>query len=615
MSTNSIRYYTLTDCCDPSIQFNVRLDKSSWNPFWGPDVVWLYAGPTTNYVATDGSIKPLENNKCYHVEGKQADIAVVLGYDVLQDTSFFYTGKTVCEDKQPLDADYAICPTCVTPCFKLTNCDGDTFLTITDLSAYVNTFITIDSNADCWFVEESPNECSGVTTTVTYVSACSACTCNCYTVSGTGTISYIGCDNVAYSGVLAPVQVCALTKPIFDSDGSGTITTSAGCVDGECPEICYKLTECTTGAVINSKSQNLFAYLGNVVTIEGQAGCYTVEATDPDYECDCPIDVIVRFDYVDCTACEPTIAYRLTSCDNEEQIIYTTQDLSEYKNKVVELEDPCGCYTVEEINVVPPSDTTVVIQAGGFDTCTECKTTYYKLTSCDGVDPITYTSTDLSAYVGRVIQLVGCEKCFTVSEFIGVPTNPVGVTFYSQYTDCAACLKDFACRCSTIYNEGDKEDTFTYIDCNGINQITAPVPAKSRSERYCVIRWTSGTLPLYHGNCTQRDADSPWTCPVQTYPVKSIKPGYNTPSCSIEKYEKISCNFGEQLYKSVVQKRYGVSSCCPEEIDKWTIKKELIELQALVDPNYTCSTSPSTCGCNSSNCTTCNCSTPKTCSS
>ena len=614
MATNLIRYYTLTDCCDPSIQFNVKINKSSWDPFFPPlPSVWLYSGPSTNHTSTTGT-RPIENNKCYHVEAKQADIAIVAAFDDLQNSNqFAFTGKIICSDKQPLDADYAICPTCVTPCFKLTNCDGFSFFTITDLSAYENTFITISGSADCWFVEESNDECAGVTTTVTYASSCSACTCKCYTVVGTGTISYIGCDNVAYSGVLAPVQVCALTKPVFESDGSGTITTGSACVDGRCPEVCYSLTECTSGTVINSKSPGLFAYVGKVVSIEGQTGCYTVAIQAG--VCECPIDVIVSADYVDCTACKPTIAYRLTSCDKEDQIIYTTQDLSEYKDKVIELDDPCGCYTVEQINVKPPSDVTVSIKAGGFDTCTECKTTYYKLTSCDAADPITYTSTNLAAYVGKVVQLVGCEKCFTVAEFIGVPTNPVQVTFHSEYTDCATCLKSFTCRCSTIYNEGTIAATFDYIDCNGTKKTSTSVPAKGRSERYCVIRWITGTLPLYHGNCTQADADSPWTCPAETYPVKKIKPGYNTPACSIEKYEKISCNFGEQLYKSVVEKRYGVSSCCPEEIDKWTIKKELIELQALVDPNYTCSASPSTCGCNSSSCTTCNCSTPKTCSS
>ncbi len=598
MSVTYPDYHLFTPCCGgATISLRVAdlvipVDNS----------VYLY------YSSVPNAPTGLTVGQCYTVQVKNNVAAA--------DVAAFPLGPMVGQLTGPLsDCDHkdsdVSCPDCPTPCYTLINCAGKRLRTITDLSAYVNTFITINDSSDCWFVHETPDECGGVTLTVTYASACSSCTCTCYDITGTGTISYVGCDNIYYENVLLPVKICSLVTPRVT--GTGTITTGSGCVDGKCPEVCYSLTECISGTVINSKSPGLFAYVGKVVSIEGQTGCYTVAVQAG--ICECPIDVIVSADYVDCTACKPTIAYRLTSCDKEDQIIYTTQDLSAYKDKIVELDDPCGCYTVEEINVKPPSDVTVSIKAGGFDTCTECKTTYYKLTSCDGVDPITYTSTDLSAYVGRVIQLVGCEKCFTVSELIGVPTNPVGVTFYSQHTDCATCLKDFACRCSTIYNEGTTAATFTYIDCNGASQTTASIAAKSRSTRYCVIRWTSGTLPLYHGNCTQADADSPWTCPVQTYPVKSVKPGYNTPSCSIEKYEKISCNFGEQLYKSVVEKRYGVSGCCPEEIDKWTIKKELIELQALVDPNYTCSTSPSTCGCNSSSCTTCNCSTPKTCSS
>ena len=614
----TLNYYILTDCCDASIKFNVRI--SGIDPFHSLPSVWLYSGPDTDHTSTTGT-RPIEKDKCYRVEEASGPIGTVLGYDVLQNSSqFAYTGKSLCSDKNIQNADYAQCPPCITPCFKLTNCDGKSFFTITDLTAYINTFITINGSVDCWFVEESNNSCAGVTTTVIYTSACSACTCKCYSVTGTGTVSYIGCDNKAYSGVLVPLQTCALTKPTFDADGVGTVTTGASCVDGRCPEVCYKLTECTSGVIIHSRSSNLFAYIGSAVSIEGHAGCYTVAVELG--VCECPIDIIIAAEYVDCTACKPTIAYRLTYCDNDEQIVYTTQDLSAYEGKVVELEDPCGCYLVEEINVVPPSDTAVTVNAGGFDTCIECQTIYYKLTSCDGADPVTYTSTDLKSYVGKVIQLVGCEKCFTVAVYTGVPTNPVTVTFYSEHTDCAACLKDFACRCSTIYNEATEAKTFTYIDCDGATKTTASVAAKSRSERYCVIRWTTGTLPLYHGNCTQADADSPWTCPVQTYPVKTIKPGYNTPACSIEKYEKISCNFGEQLYKSVVEKRYGVSSCCPEEIDKWTIKKELIELKALVDPDYTCTAASSSCCCtNTSSCScgcscgTCTCSAPATCSS
>ena len=60
--------------------------------------------------------------------------------------------------------------------------------------------------------------------------------------------------------------------------------------------------------------------------------------------------------------------------------------------------------------------------------------------------------------------------------------------------------------------------------------------------------------------------------------------------------------------------RYGMSNCCPEDDETWLIKKELIDLAALVDPNYIC-TPVQTCGCAPSSCG-CGCSsTLKTCNS
>jgi hypothetical protein len=64
----------------------------------------------------------------------------------------------------------------------------------------------------------------------------------------------------------------------------------------------------------------------------------------------------------------------------------------------------------------------------------------------------------------------------------------------------------------------------------------------------------------------------------------------------------ITCNFADVMYKIVLEKRYGITNCCPEEIDKWILKKELIDLQALKDPDYSCLN----CNSNSTNdCTTC----------
>ena len=120
------------------------------------------------------------------------------------------------------------------------------------------------------------------------------------------------------------------------------------------------------------------------------------------------------------------------------------------------------------------------------------------------------------------------------------------------------------------------------------------------------------TLPEYiqnFGSCIDG------ACPVEIIPKRKVKPGYSTPSCDIEKYEKITCRSSEILYKQVMRLRYGLTNCCPEDDEKWLIKKELIDLDALRDPDYICK--PTTSCCNQP-ITSCGCdcnSTLKTCNS
>jgi hypothetical protein len=105
-------------------------------------------------------------------------------------------------------------------------------------------------------------------------------------------------------------------------------------------------------------------------------------------------------------------------------------------------------------------------------------------------------------------------------------------------------------------------------------------------------------------------------CPPPTYPKRFIKPGYFTPHCDTEKYEKFACNSAEILYKLVLERRYGITNCCPDTDlgQRWIVKKELADLQGARDQNYictpvqTCCNSTPTCGCG------CN-STLKTCNS
>jgi hypothetical protein len=87
---------------------------------------------------------------------------------------------------------------------------------------------------------------------------------------------------------------------------------------------------------------------------------------------------------------------------------------------------------------------------------------------------------------------------------------------------------------------------------------------------------------------------------------RTVRPGYNTPNCNPDRYDEITCKFADIMYKIVLEKRYGITNCCPEDDEKWLLLKELIDLQALKDPNYHCPDCP--CSCNSGKSySSCNC--------
>ena len=127
------------------------------------------------------------------------------------------------------------------------------------------------------------------------------------------------------------------------------------------------------------------------------------------------------------------------------------------------------------------------------------------------------------------------------------------------------------------------------------------------TDKICVLQFYFQPIKLptdiieYFGICQQG------VCPQPVFiNNRTVRPGYNTPICSPEKYDNITCHFADIIYKIVLEKRYGITNCCLEENDNWLMKKELIDLQALKDPNYICPACP--CPCNSGKThSTCNC--------
>lgn len=515
------------------------------------------------------------------------------------------------------------CPTCAVPCYTLYDCDGNYRNTTVDLSAYVGLLQPIEIyNAEgvipgAWYVFLNEGDCSNAVDDIAVNDVVpEPCTCRCFTVVTDGGVKgrYIDCDGNIQS-IIINTSFCSLVYPFVESAaGPYEIVEGGACRDGVCPILCYELTECTTGEVLTSQSQGLAQYFisGKVIELVGHPGCWQVNS-DAAQDCSCPVDLTVTIVHEDCPTCIGTIAYKLTNCQNANDIKYTYDDLSEYVGQT--LRTDCGCYTVELIDFQPTSTSPIVI-ISSFNNCVECLRIYYELTDCNRVEPSVYTYTDLSGYAGQVINIKGCDTCFTIAE-TDTPINPLTVTVTNSFLDCTACTPPLPCLCNRMTNYSTEDQDYQYLNCND-ETVNLKLAAGESSGKICLKTWLldhpdTDNLEVF-GECTDlQDPKFTWECP-ETRPKRKIKPGYSVPTCDIQKWEKITCKSSEILYKEVMRLRYGISNCCPDEDDKWLIKKELIDLAALVDPDYIC-TPVQSCGCAPSSCG-CGCSsTLKSCSS
>ena len=496
----------------------------------------------------------------------------------------------------------------LTPCYKLYNClDQQELYTGTDLSVYLNSFVNLDGYVGCWFVTATdPCLASGAEDVTVIFDECTMCTAKCYTIGGFGTVSYVA-PNSTFQTVQAPIRICSYIIPRVEGNNYVVVDNGECTPEYECSQECYLLTNCVTGEEIISNSTSLLTpcAFGETVTLAGKDGCWQVTLSET---CECAIAVTVQIPYPDCETCLPKIAYKLTNCVDSSNIIYTVQEnLAPYAGKTVKINcgvEEAACWNVQLLDYIPPT-TQVVTILDTYESCIECTRSYYLLTDCEDEETPIITYTDLFAYLGKVIKINNCPTCWTVLPS-DVHTNAVAITIAAQFTNCTTCGVIESCTCTRITNYATGVRTYTYIDCNGIVQEFSLEP-KETKKKFCVGRWitrypTTDNLEEF-GDCVLDGQTK--VCPPDPT-GREVRPGYNTPTCDPEQYEKITCRASEILYKTVLQQRYGISNCCPEEDDKWLIKKELIDLAALEDSTYPCTVvnpccAPASCGCSTCN--------------
>jgi hypothetical protein len=75
------------------------------------------------------------------------------------------------------------------------------------------------------------------------------------------------------------------------------------------------------------------------------------------------------------------------------------------------------------------------------------------------------------------------------------------------------------------------------------------------------------------------------------------EPGFSTKYCNPQQVVDINCKFGDSVYALFKRMRYGIQTCCEYDLDKIEIKKDLMDLGALYDPDLCTPGQPVPFGC------------------
>lgn len=602
--------YEFTPCCDSSTPLYF-LDTSSISS----EGVFEYIG-LVPYV--DGNGNYLMPGMCYYITIVPIGSAIVMGPPSASDLSF--VSKDPCDPENIPEG----CGSCNPACYYLIPCvdspNTDPFYSNTpELSGYLNQFVNIfyDEQSFCVYVTEGdPTRCAtAAPVVINEETTCTECALTCYYISNVSSlVYYVDADMVLQTLSAANakpyVQICSYIEPITFVASSTVIHNLGPCTEDGCPAKCFELKSCDQSEVFYSTSQNLIQHWANnsIVKLSGYDGCYEVGLSN--ITCDCPVEVTVTQVFENCLACEGYKNYKLTNCESN-AVKYTSNDLSAYVGDVVEISEnsvACpGCWRVELFTFPITSNINIAV-INTFKDCKECLQDYWLLEDCAQIEADIITITDLSIFEDEYIRLTWCpDTCWHVTS-TRQHTNPTIVFLENNYVDCQTCIIDaLPCICVSLKNTSMGPYTLEYYDCDGNGQEII-INANELTDKMCIKQLVNPpefiTVNNF-GNCSGTSPD--YTCPIVPTPRRAVTPGFNTPNCSPEYYERVFCHFSAWIYGEVLKQRYGISPCCSEEAEKWEIKQQMLEYSAAYNPDYACTPASTCCGSCGSTTSSCNC--------
>lgn len=257
----------------------------------------------------------------------------------------------------------------------------------------------------------------------------------------------------------------------------------------------------------------------------------------------------------------------------------------------------------------------------------------YLLTACDGKSPSIIVTP--SQVVGNVVPgdsiciltNKGKSTCYTVSETQDPVTTQDTITPNNVFNSCTNCLNNcfytyyqlFDCYSGELYLDSnglpvqffyDKTTSSFVKSLGGITLLTSVVLTDIYNSSK--VKIASGCLVLKEVDYTDGQ--------IYTDIVTGIDKVLYTETCLQCKLkscgdcdtlytENVNCKYGDQVYAVMISNRYGLETCCREDLQKWDIKKELNDLTNLkhtyipccekCSPNCNTPTcTQSSCGCN-----------------
>lgn len=267
----------------------------------------------------------------------------------------------------------------------------------------------------------------------------------------------------------------------------------------------------------------------------------------------------------------------------------------------------CYCITITETDDCTGSAPWLGTIGEVFEDCPSCIGTCYLLEDCEGILDSIQTSNDLSAYVGQIIQLDNCDTCWTVSVLAplttccwdlpvilttartivingttyNIPTPGNVLTYLNSLNLGVFTITAVSAQLNRLCVTGN--ETYGDVTLTSIQQTVVVSPTCNTVYPVCSDSTCTGLVTANFTTCEECNPPALPT-PFELH-IRKVKPGYDTPGCSPEYTEKVLCTFAEGVFDQMAVKRYGITVCCDIDVDKWDIKRQLLELSAIYDPS------------------------------